>query len=346
MKEGNPQIENGYTKIANELLEALSKAMAQRIITGEERAVVDWIIRYTYGFHEKNGYFHTSFIANNLGFSMSWVSQILESLKQKKVIIREGMELKINKHYLEWSKLSEENLEQSKQYLEQSKHLKEPKHLDLEQPKQDLEQSKQDLEEPKQVKPQQIQIESNVNEKKDDHKENYLKKTILKKTNTLCNTNSKTQIKVLSKPYTLSKWFYEFRKIPAQPTLMDMRNFKILLDFYSEEVIKKGIMWRLTHDSEGFWAKKITSASVYRNFGNWMAESSVKAISFTEWLTNNPNLDYRKFEDLMARADSFMRAFNKARRNSLVYFQDSDYEMYRKAIRIKTREAKSEIKGD
>ena len=330
MKEGNPQIENGYTKIANELLEALSKAMAQRIITGEERAVVDWIIRYTYGFHEKNGYFHTSFIANNLGFSMSWVSQILKSLEQKKVIIREGMELKINKHYLEWSKLSEENLEQ---------------------PKQDLEQSKQHLEEPKQVKPQQIQIKSNVNEKKDDHKENYLNKTVLKKTNTLCNTNSKTQIsktqiKVLSKPYTLSKWFYEFRKIPAQPTLMDMRNFKILLDFYSEEVIKKGIMWRLTHDSEGFWAKKITSVSVYRNFGNWMAESSVKAISFTEWLTNNPNLDYRKFEDLMARADSFMRAFNKARKNSLVYFQDSDYEMYRKAIRIKTREAKSEIKGD
>ena len=112
MKEGNPQIENGYTKIANELLEALSKAMAQRIITGEERAVVDWIIRYTYGFHEKNGYFHTSFIANNLRFSMSWVSQILKSLEQKKVVIREGMELKINKHYLEWSKLSEENLEQ------------------------------------------------------------------------------------------------------------------------------------------------------------------------------------------------------------------------------------------
>ena len=326
MKKGNPQIENGYTKIANELLEALSKAMAQRIITGEERAVVDWIIRYTYGFHEKNGYFHTSFIADNLGFSMSWVSQILKSLEQKKVIIREGIELKINKHYLEWSKQSESE--------------------SLEQPNEHLEEPKQVLEEPKQVKPQQIQIESNVNEKKDDHKENYLNKTILKKTNTLCNTNSETQIKALSKPYTLSKWFYEFRKIPAQPTLMDMRNFKILLDFYSEEVIKKGIMWRLAHDPEGFWIKKITSAGVYRNFGNWMAESSVKVINFKTWLSKNVNFAYEQFEDQLARADGFMRAFNEARKSSLVYFQDSDYEMYRKAIRIKTREAKGEIKGD
>ena len=116
---GNPQIEDGFTKISNELLEALSKAMAQGIITARERAVIDWIIRYTYGYQQKNGYFHTSFIAKNLGLSMSWISQILKSLEKKKVIIRNGEEIQINKHYLEWSKY----LEQSKQKsLEHSKH--------------------------------------------------------------------------------------------------------------------------------------------------------------------------------------------------------------------------------
>ena len=123
-----------------------------------------------------------------------------------------------------------------------------------------------------------------------------------------------------------------------------MRNFKWLLTFYPEEVIKKGIEWRFAHDPEGFWIKKITSASVYRNFGNWMAESSVKAISFTEWLTKNPNLDYRKFEDLLARADIFMEAFKESKKNRLVYFTEEDYGNYRLAIKQKTREAKKEIK--
>jgi hypothetical protein len=148
----------------------------------------------------------------------------------------------------------------------------------------------------------------------------------------------------ISKPYTLSKWFYEFRNIPAQPTEIDMRNFKMLLDCYSMEIIKKGIEWRLTHDPEGFWIKKITSSSVWRQFGNWMAESSVKAVSFSQWLEQNPNLDYRKFEDLMARADIFMEAFKEAKKNRLVYFTEEDYRNYRLAIRQKTREARKEIK--
>jgi len=125
---GNPQVEDGFTKISNELLEALSKAMAQGIITARERAVIDWIIRYTYGYQQKNGYFHTSFIAKNLGLSMSWISQILKSLEKKKVIIRNGEEIQINKHYLEWSKYLEPSkcLEHSKQNLEHSKHYLEP----------------------------------------------------------------------------------------------------------------------------------------------------------------------------------------------------------------------------
>jgi hypothetical protein len=149
-----------------------------------------------------------------------------------------------------------------------------------------------------------------------------------------------------SKPYTLSKWFYEFRSIPAKPTNVDMRNFKMLLDCYPMEIIKKGIEWRLAHDPEGFWAKKITSASVWRQFGNWMAESSVKAISFSQWLEQNPNLDYRKFEDLLARADIFMEAFKEAKKNRLVYFTEEDYGNYRLAIRQKTREARKEIKEE
>jgi phage replication O-like protein O len=97
-------VEDTYTKIPNELLEALAKAMAQGIITARERAVLDWIMRYTYGYHQKNGFFHTSYIARSLGLSLSWTSQILQNLEEKKIIFRSKGEMQINKQYSEWSK--------------------------------------------------------------------------------------------------------------------------------------------------------------------------------------------------------------------------------------------------
>lgn len=45
----NPQIENGYTKIANELLEALIQAE----LSGAEYRIVCFIIRQTYGYNQK-----------------------------------------------------------------------------------------------------------------------------------------------------------------------------------------------------------------------------------------------------------------------------------------------------
>jgi phage replication O-like protein O len=180
MNNGNPQIEEGFTRISNELLEALAKAMAQGVITARERAVVDWIIRYTYGYHQKNGYFHTSFIAKNLGLSPSWISQILKNLEDKKIIIREGDEIQINKHYLEWSK---QNLEQSK-YLEPSKHLEQSKQ-NLEPSKQEsLEPSKQYLEQSKQPEAT-TSIDNEVEEgsKYNIYKDNNNKYNNIKKTN-------------------------------------------------------------------------------------------------------------------------------------------------------------------
>ena len=45
-----PQVENGYTRIANELLEALAKIR----IPGEARQVFDVIMRKTYGFRKSD----------------------------------------------------------------------------------------------------------------------------------------------------------------------------------------------------------------------------------------------------------------------------------------------------
>lgn len=103
---GNPPSNYGFTKIPNNLLEAIAKATAQGIIVGKERAILDLVIRYTYGYNKKSTYLHTSFIADSLGLSNSWVSQMLKSLKTKKIIVRKGNEIQINENYTEWSRKS------------------------------------------------------------------------------------------------------------------------------------------------------------------------------------------------------------------------------------------------
>ena len=52
----SPQVENGYTKIANEIIEALAKIR----INGEARQMLDVIIRKTYGFNKKQDRISTS----------------------------------------------------------------------------------------------------------------------------------------------------------------------------------------------------------------------------------------------------------------------------------------------
>jgi phage replication O-like protein O len=56
VKVANPQIENGYTKIANEIMESLAKIR----IPGEARQMLDVIIRKTYGFNKKEDQIATS----------------------------------------------------------------------------------------------------------------------------------------------------------------------------------------------------------------------------------------------------------------------------------------------
>lgn len=52
----NPQLENGYTRISNEFLEALARIR----IAGEARQMLDVIIRKTYGFGKKEDRISTS----------------------------------------------------------------------------------------------------------------------------------------------------------------------------------------------------------------------------------------------------------------------------------------------
>lgn len=79
----SPQKENGYTPIANEILEAL----AQTRIPGEARQILDVIIRKTYGFNKKQDAISLSqfILATNL--KRPNICRAINKLKQMNIII-------------------------------------------------------------------------------------------------------------------------------------------------------------------------------------------------------------------------------------------------------------------
>ena len=78
----SPQIENGYTKIANEIIDAL----VSHRLSGQEYQVTLYIIRKTYGFQKKCDYISMGQIAKATGIVRSKICKILKSLYAKNVV--------------------------------------------------------------------------------------------------------------------------------------------------------------------------------------------------------------------------------------------------------------------
>ena len=77
-----PQLENGHARIANELLEALS-----RFSPGRGEAQILWaIIRKTYGWNKKRDFMSIGQIAELTGLTRRWVIVCVSNLEAKKMI--------------------------------------------------------------------------------------------------------------------------------------------------------------------------------------------------------------------------------------------------------------------
>lgn len=78
----NPQLENGHTRIANEILEALCRTR----IAGEARQCLDMIIRQTYGYHKKIDRISLSQFQRKTGLNRPSVVRALKKLEKMKMI--------------------------------------------------------------------------------------------------------------------------------------------------------------------------------------------------------------------------------------------------------------------
>jgi phage replication O-like protein O len=101
----SPQIANGYTPIANELLEALVLYK----LTQAEYKVVMAVIRRTYGYHKKMDAIGNSRIALMTGLERNHVGKVVRQLIKKQILLCncEGYKnsLGLNKNYAEWGQV-------------------------------------------------------------------------------------------------------------------------------------------------------------------------------------------------------------------------------------------------
>ncbi len=102
----NPQLKNGYVKIANQVLDALVRTR----IPGRQRQILDFIIRKTWGYRKESDWISLSQMSKATGIAKRHVWQELSRLVAKKMVKRIGTENGVrkrpkymfNKNFEEW----------------------------------------------------------------------------------------------------------------------------------------------------------------------------------------------------------------------------------------------------
>jgi phage replication O-like protein O len=94
----NPQLEDGYTQIANEILENLMRIC----LPANQSQVLLCIIRKTYGFKKKVDWIANCQIVEATGLHKSTVSRALRRLEQQGLINRNGKSIGFQKDWEQW----------------------------------------------------------------------------------------------------------------------------------------------------------------------------------------------------------------------------------------------------
>lgn len=97
----SPQKENGYTPIANELLDALCRLH----LSGSEWSYLHALIRKTYGFNKKEDWVTNSQICILTGMRKERVSEAKRSLINKNIVTEKRNKVSIQKDYDKWREL-------------------------------------------------------------------------------------------------------------------------------------------------------------------------------------------------------------------------------------------------
>lgn len=99
----SPQLEDGHTRIANELLEALLLAR----LTSRQWSIVMALVRKTYGYNKKTDDIGLVQLSDLTGLAKSHVSVAVRELEERRIISRKqgkfGHIMGINKNHVQWA---------------------------------------------------------------------------------------------------------------------------------------------------------------------------------------------------------------------------------------------------
>lgn len=103
----NPQKENGYTTIANEILGKLIELN----LSGQETRAVLFVIRKTYGFNKKDDFISLTQFAKALGICKTRAAQVVKTIRERNVLtVKEningiGIKYRFNKDWEQWKRV-------------------------------------------------------------------------------------------------------------------------------------------------------------------------------------------------------------------------------------------------
>ena len=95
----SPQKENGYTAIANELMDAFMRLN----LSEHAWRILFCIIRYSYGWRKKTAQLTCTQIAQSTGIDVRLIPRTLKNLQEKNIVIRNKNTFRLQKDYHKWS---------------------------------------------------------------------------------------------------------------------------------------------------------------------------------------------------------------------------------------------------
>lgn len=106
MSVDNPQLEDGYTPIANTIMEALARTR----FSGYERNVLDFLFRKTYGWSKKSDIISLSQFVDGTGITKPHIVRTINRLVQRNIVCKTVAKIgndkpttyEFNKHFGEW----------------------------------------------------------------------------------------------------------------------------------------------------------------------------------------------------------------------------------------------------
>lgn len=97
----SPQTENGFTKLANELLEQLSLVQ----MSGSEWQFIMCLIRKTYGYNKKEDFITNSQIAKMSGLRKERISEAKGRLLARNIVTEKRNKISLQKDWEQWKEL-------------------------------------------------------------------------------------------------------------------------------------------------------------------------------------------------------------------------------------------------